>query len=79
MLLVELRRFENCCCHTCDIAMMLEEELWPAKLRRDISDMTRRWSDVQRGRADRHDVVDLARMDDADKLIAHDHDVKISR
>ena len=45
----------------------------------EIGDMTWLWSNVKRGRADRHDVVDLARMNDADKLVAHHDDVQVRR
>src|SRR5689334_236794 len=41
--------------------------------------MTRLWSDVERGGADRDDVVDLARMNDANERIAHHDDVQIRR
>src|ERR1041385_9579671 len=46
--------------------------------RRDIGDMTRLWSDVKNRRAHRHDVVNLARVNDPDELFSHHHYVQVS-
>jgi hypothetical protein len=43
----------------------------------EVSDVTGLWSNVERGRAHGHDVVDLARVNDADKFVAHYNDVEI--
>jgi len=45
----------------------------------DIGNVARRWPNVEDGRADRQNVVDLARVNDADKAFTHDDDVQISR
>src|SRR5438552_10684873 len=48
-------------------------------LRDDIGDVAFRRTDIDERRANRQNVVDLARMQDSDKLIPHDHDVTIGR
>ena len=41
----------------------------------NISDVTGLWANVQRARANGHDVVNLAGVYDADKFVAHDNHV----
>ena len=43
----------------------------------EVSNVAWFWSDVEYGRADRDDVVDLARVNDADELFTHHDDVQI--
>jgi hypothetical protein len=48
-------------------------------LKVEIGYMAGLWSNVERGRADRHDVVNLAGMNNADELVAHHDNVQIRR
>src|SRR5437773_11947224 len=48
-------------------------------LRDDIGDVAFRRTDIDEGSANRQNVVDLARMQDSDKLISHDQHVTIGR
>ena len=76
MALTALCRFKNCCDDIFRIAMTREKEL--ALLRGDVSDVTRFRPDVKNGRADRQNVVDLARVNNANKLVTHNNNMKIS-
>jgi hypothetical protein len=43
----------------------------------EIRYVTRRWSNVERGRTDRQDVIELRRMNDADEGIAHNNNMQV--
>lgn len=66
-------RFHN----SSNITMNSEKEL--AMLRCDIGDVTRLRSDVQNRSTNRENVVDLARVHDANELFTHHNDVQVSR
>ena len=59
--------------HPVNITMLFMCDLYG-----EISDVTGVWSNVERGRGDGQDVVDLAGMNNTDKLVAHHNDVEIS-
>ena len=72
-----LRCFEDCCDDSFRIAMTREKEL--ALLRSDVCDVTRLGTDVKNRRANGQNVVDLARVNNADKFVSHDDYVQIRR
>ena len=76
MALTTLRGFKNGGDDTFRIAVMAKREL--AVLRGDVGHVTRLGTNVQNRRAHRQNVVDLARVNNTDKLFPHDDDVQIS-
>ena len=73
-----LHCFANGFDHAINIAVSGDKEL-ALLLRCDVSHVTRCWTNVECWRTDRHDVVDLARVNDPDKLVAHHDYMQIRR
>lgn len=73
-----LHCFANSFDNAINIAVSSDEE--PALLLRcDVGYVARCWTNVKCWRTDRHDVVDLARVNDPDKLVAHHDRMQIRR
>ena len=73
-----LHCFANCFDHAINVTVGSDEES-AMLLRRDVGYVARCWANVKRWCTDRHDVVDLARVNDPDKLVAHHDHMQICR